>query len=356
MKRFSRRRRLRGADSDDCLSTAQEAPKRGGILNFAVTAEPPNYDCHASQTFTTTHTIIPFYSFLVKFDPSQGGKVVGDLAKSWTISADGLVYTFKLHENVTFHDGRRSPRPTSRQHSSVSPTLSRAWCRCVSRIWSDCDHRCTRPVTVVFKLSSINVSMLDNLASPFNCVYSADKLKQDPKFPETNVMGSGAFRLAEYVRGSHVTGKRFEGYFRQGAARPRRLQGDLRQIQFRRARHAGRAVRCRVSGPNTQRARSTGEVRQRQLDAAGGARGRPTTSSSSTRPKTVRRPTCAPCVVTRDRPLARKRRTLTDHLREERPRISATRLRIRAARGRDPGSFPAIVRTSRHRAPKRAVS
>ena len=82
-----------------------QSPKRGGILSFAVTAEPPNYDCHGSQTFTTAHTVIPFYSYLVKFDTSQGSKIAGDLAKSWTISPDGLVYTFELHDNVKFHDG-----------------------------------------------------------------------------------------------------------------------------------------------------------------------------------------------------------------------------------------------------------
>ena len=82
-----------------------ETPKRGGILNFAVTAEPPNYDCHASQTFALLHPVSPMFSYLVKYDSSQGGKIVGDLAKSWDMANDGLTYTFKLHEGVKFHDG-----------------------------------------------------------------------------------------------------------------------------------------------------------------------------------------------------------------------------------------------------------
>jgi peptide/nickel transport system substrate-binding protein len=32
-------------------------------------------------------------------------EIVGDLAKSWTVSKDGLVYTFLLRENVLFHKG-----------------------------------------------------------------------------------------------------------------------------------------------------------------------------------------------------------------------------------------------------------
>jgi peptide/nickel transport system substrate-binding protein len=39
-------------------ATAQ-APKRGGILNFAVVAEPPTYDCHANNTFALIHPIAP---------------------------------------------------------------------------------------------------------------------------------------------------------------------------------------------------------------------------------------------------------------------------------------------------------
>src|SRR6478672_1108454 len=86
-------------------TAAAETPKPGGILNFAVVAEPPNYNCHSSQTFALLHPVSPMYSYLVKYDSSQDGKIVGDLATRWTISPDGLVYTFKLHEGVTFHDG-----------------------------------------------------------------------------------------------------------------------------------------------------------------------------------------------------------------------------------------------------------
>ena len=67
-----------------------ETPKRGGMLNFAVTAEPPNYDCHASQTFALLHPVSPLFSYLVKYDSSQNSKIVGDLAESWTVSPDGL--------------------------------------------------------------------------------------------------------------------------------------------------------------------------------------------------------------------------------------------------------------------------
>jgi peptide/nickel transport system substrate-binding protein len=162
-----------------------ETPKRGGILNFAVVAEPPNYDCHASQTFAVLHPVSPMYSYLVKYDSSQDGKIVGDLAKSWTISADGLVYTFKLHEGVTFHDG------SSLTSADVKATFERiadppqgVVSLRKSTMQDIASIDTPDATTIVFKLKTVNASMLDNLASPFNCVYSAAKLKEDPKFPE----------------------------------------------------------------------------------------------------------------------------------------------------------------------------
>jgi peptide/nickel transport system substrate-binding protein len=58
--------------------------------------------------------------------------------------------------------------------------------------------------------------VLEALASPFNCIYSAAKLKQNPRYPETEIMGSGPFTLVQHVRGTSWEGKRFEGYFDKG--------------------------------------------------------------------------------------------------------------------------------------------
>src|SRR5262249_15752763 len=72
------------------------------------------------------------------------------------------------------------------------------------------------PLTVVFKLKAVNASFMALLASPFNCVYTAAKLQPHPKYPDTETMGSGPYRLVEHVRGSHWTAKRNDDYFRKG--------------------------------------------------------------------------------------------------------------------------------------------
>src|ERR687894_318801 len=84
---------------------AQPAPKRGGTLNFAISGEPPNYDCHANSSFAAIHWLAPHYSTLLKFDIPNYPKIVGDVAQSWEVDKDQLTYSFKLHPDVKFHDG-----------------------------------------------------------------------------------------------------------------------------------------------------------------------------------------------------------------------------------------------------------
>jgi peptide/nickel transport system substrate-binding protein len=192
-------------------------PKRGGTLNFAITAEPPNYDCHASQTFALLHPIGPHYSLLLKFDAAQNAKIVGDLAESWTVSPDGLTYTFKLHENIKFHDGTAlTSQDVKASYDRIRNPPEGVISLRKTRYSDVTAIETPDPRTVVFKLKAPNASMLVNFASPFNCIFSAAKLKANPKSPETEIMGSGAFQFVENVRGSHWTGKRFEGYFKKG--------------------------------------------------------------------------------------------------------------------------------------------
>ena len=49
-------------------AAAEPQPRRGGVLDFAVDAEPGNYDCHANVSFAFLHPVAPHYSTLLKFD------------------------------------------------------------------------------------------------------------------------------------------------------------------------------------------------------------------------------------------------------------------------------------------------
>ena len=198
-------------------AVAADTPKHGGVLKFAVSAEPPNYDCHAQTSFAFIHPVRPHYSTLLEFDTGKYPAIKGDLAESWTVSRDGLTYTFKLRKGVKFHDD------STLSSEDVKATYERlrnppAGVRSVRQAsYADiASIETPDPLTIVFKLKKPNASMLANFASPWDCVYSAAKLKQDARFPERNIMGTGPFTFAGHVAGSHWTGRKFEGYFRKG--------------------------------------------------------------------------------------------------------------------------------------------
>jgi peptide/nickel transport system substrate-binding protein len=196
---------------------AAETPKSGGLLKFAVGAEPPNYDCHAQTSFAFIHPVRPHYNTLLEFDTAKYPAIKGDLAESWTVSKDGLTYTFKIRKGVTFHDGSTltSEDIKATYERLRNPTGGARSVRQAS--YADIDRIDTPDAnTVVFRLKKPNASMLSNFASPWDCVYSAAKLKQDPRFPERNILGTGPFTFVEHVAGSHWTARKFDRYFRKG--------------------------------------------------------------------------------------------------------------------------------------------
>jgi peptide/nickel transport system substrate-binding protein len=196
---------------------ANSAPKRGGILEFAVDAEPPNYDCHANFSFVFIHLIAPHYSTLLKFDTANYPNIEGDLAESWEVAPDRRTYTFKLRPNVLFHDG--TPLTSADVKASydriVHPpagvlSVRQADYGAITAI--DTPDR----ATVVFHLQWAEAATLANFASPWNCIYSAAKLKEDPLFPKTHVLGSGPFVFVEHIKSDHWVGKRWDKYFLPG--------------------------------------------------------------------------------------------------------------------------------------------
>src|SRR3954451_625922 len=197
------------------LGASEPAPKSGGTLEFAVTVEPENYDCHSNTSFAFLHPIAPHYSTLLKFDAANYPDVVGDLAESWSVSPDRLTYSFKLRPNVLFHDGSTfsSADVKASYERIIHPPPGVISARqvdyaAISRIDTP------DPRTIVFHLKWPEAAMLANLASPWNCIYSAAKLTADPNYPKTNVLGTGPFVFVEHAKGSHWSGRRWEKYFR----------------------------------------------------------------------------------------------------------------------------------------------
>ncbi len=248
-------------------ATAQDKPRSGGELVYVVPSEPPSYDAHQEETFGVIHPMAPHYSTLLRVDPFDrtGTKPVGDLAESWTISKDGLTYTFKLRKGVKFHDGaemtskdvKASYDKIIKPPAGVKSLRKEAYSSVVSVDAPD-------PHTVVFKLKWPESSFLLNLASPWNWIYRAELLAKDPHWYETHVDGTGPFKFVEHVKGSHWVGKKNPDYWDKGkpyldgyraifikssSAQVAAIRGERAMIQFRGFTPADRESLVSALGP-----------------------------------------------------------------------------------------------------------
>jgi len=206
-----------GASSPVGIAAEKDKPRSGGELVFAVAEAPPSFDGHRETTFAMLHPVAPHYSTLLRFDPQGYPKIVGDVARSWTVSKDGLTYTFKLRKGVQFHDG--SPLTAKDVKATydkiIFPPEGVASARKASYAVVE-KVEATDDETVIFRLRRPSASLLANLASPWNFIYSAEKLGQDPRWYEKNVMGSGPFLFIEYVPGARWVGKKNPNYYVKG--------------------------------------------------------------------------------------------------------------------------------------------
>jgi peptide/nickel transport system substrate-binding protein len=198
-------------------ATSNEAPHRGGTLEYAIDSEPPSYDCHAGVSFATLFPLAPHYSTLLKFDTANYPQVEGDVAEAWTVSADKRTYTFTLRPDIHFHDGSRltSADVKATYERIVHPPPGVLSARQVNYAAIQ-SIETPDPRTVIFHLAWSEAAMLEDFSSEWNCIYSAKKLAEDPLYPSQHVMGSGPFTFVEHVKGDHWTGKRFDGYFMSG--------------------------------------------------------------------------------------------------------------------------------------------
>ena len=195
-----------------------ETPKPGGELTFIVTAEPPSFDGHSQNTFAMLHYTAPHYSLLYRLDPADLTKIVPDVAADMPqISADKLVWTIPIRKDVKFHSGQQltSADVLATYNKIVFPPSGVTSTR--QAVYGVVDKiEAPDASTIKFTLKYPSASFQASLASPWNFVYSADKLKTDIHWYEKNVDGTGPFVFVEYQKGAFWSGKKNPDYFVKG--------------------------------------------------------------------------------------------------------------------------------------------
>ena len=81
----------------------ESAPQRSSLVDSRDTYDPRSLDPALSTDVPTGRAVSYVFDGLTRFTPDA--RVEPALAERWTISPDGLTYTFHLRRGVTVHDG-----------------------------------------------------------------------------------------------------------------------------------------------------------------------------------------------------------------------------------------------------------
>jgi peptide/nickel transport system substrate-binding protein len=202
--------------STDAL--AQEKPRHGGILTTFINTDPGRLDFQTEsggQLFWSTAAI---FSGLLRHDPDDLTKIVGDLAESWTVSANGKIYTFQLRSGVKWHDG--TPFTVDDVKAGFDRILDPAFRspRCGAMLKPlVASVEAVDPKTVRFQLKFPATTFVSAMSS-VPCRIPAKHILAkygDLMRPEA-LVGTGPFKLKQYVRGNLIELERNPLYFLPG--------------------------------------------------------------------------------------------------------------------------------------------
>lgn len=176
-------------------------------LTIGVPLEPPNLDPTSGAAAAIDEIVYAnLFEGLTRIGPD--GTVAPALAKSWTISQDGLVYTFQLRQGARFHDGApftaddvvftlnraRGPASTNAQKTLFEPIQSATALSAYT-----VEVRLTRPVG----------AFLTHLAWGDAIIVSTASAADNASTP----VGTGPFRFSRWRKGDAVELVRNEAYW-----------------------------------------------------------------------------------------------------------------------------------------------
>jgi peptide/nickel transport system substrate-binding protein len=183
-------------------------PHRGGTLRIAEIGEPLTLDTMATTADLTVTITLPIFETLFAFDTNW--RVQPSLVSSYTVSKDGLTYTFTLRKDVSFHNG------SGLTAGDVVASLNR-WGKLNPRgapVYKALDSvSANGSDTVTMKMKSPFAPLLSFLALPGSAVIMPKEIADAAgTAPLKQFVGTGPYKFAEWAPDRYVHVVRFDQY------------------------------------------------------------------------------------------------------------------------------------------------
>lgn len=203
-----------GTKTETATETTTEK-QYSDTFTYAQGADPRGLDPALVDDGESSKVISNIYEGLLKYAPDST-EVEPSLAESWTISDDGLSYTFKLRQGVKFHDGTdfnadavkfnidRQIPPRVTADMSYGPFVFASVKDCVV----------DDPYTVTINLSQKNSAFLANLAmSLASPIVSPKAVTDGNNSVMENPVGTGPYKFVKWNKGESVVLIRNDDYW-----------------------------------------------------------------------------------------------------------------------------------------------
>lgn len=185
------------------------APAGGGTMTIGYDSDILKLDPGIQQSGVDWPPAALVYSRLVEYDNTMMAPVPG-LAESWSVSDDGLTYTFQLREGAKFHSGREVTA------ADVAYTFDRGFeigpqGRFAGYMIAVDSYEATGDYEFVIQLAQPDVTFFPNLAVMSASIVDQETIEQ----VDTHPIGSGPYEFVEWIPGERVVYRKFADYWDQ---------------------------------------------------------------------------------------------------------------------------------------------
>ena len=200
------------AKPSSATSAALSHPHVGGTLTIGMKGDALTLDPMLTTDEYSKPVESLLYNSLVTLGPKQ--QVEPDLASSWTTSANGLVYTFHLRSNVTFHQGgtMTAADVVYSFHRIMSPKLASPWASFFKPVKS---VKAVNNTTVQVTLNQPDAAFLPVISS-FLVIMNPTFVQQHNNNLQRVEDGTGPYILQKWIPNESITLTRNPHYFVKG--------------------------------------------------------------------------------------------------------------------------------------------
>ena len=188
------------------ISMAQEQ-----VIRVALTYDSKTFDPANAQSVSSAQVMNNIFSRLIdyKFGTAE---LEGDLSKEWSVTDDGMVYTFVLKEGVQFHKGYGEMTAEDVKYTFdrlLSPDLVAS----EKSFYKDIDHVETEgDYTVKIYMKNSNTSFPHILARASSSILSKKASEEFEGEIAQNPIGTGPFEFVKWTPQQETVVKAFDDY------------------------------------------------------------------------------------------------------------------------------------------------